>query len=146
MIESYEYGVIAEYMNHIWASLFNRLQNQNTKTPRLVRCVIVFMSLFLAKHWVQTLVDLVNSVEANLFHVILGELWIPNLNTINTGYNYTEVKLSAVASTKLLCESALLLDPAAEELWGKLLDAVLTLLVSMPLPLPQEERERAEDE
>ncbi|KAI3721311.1 hypothetical protein L2E82_32320 [Cichorium intybus] len=81
---------------------------------------------------VHTLVDLINSVEPDLFHVILGEFWIPNLKTI-TGY--TEIKLSAVASTKLLCESAVLLDPAAEELWGKLLDAVVTLL-----SLPEEER------
>ncbi|KAI3721198.1 hypothetical protein L2E82_32204 [Cichorium intybus] len=137
VIENCEYGVIAEHMNHIWASVLTLLQN--SKTPRLVRCVIIFMSLFLVKHGVQTLVDLINSVKADSFDVILGEFWIPNLNTI-TGYN--EVKLCAVASTKLLCESALLLDPAAEELWVKLLDAIVSLL---SLPLPEEERVEDDD-
>lgn len=59
VIENYRYDVIVEYMNHTWASMYTRLQN--SKTPRLVRWVIVFMSLFLVKHGVQTLVDLINS-------------------------------------------------------------------------------------
>ncbi|GJV23332.1 exportin-2 [Tanacetum coccineum] len=134
VIENLGYNVLAEYMNHIWATLFTRLQNN--KTPRLVRCLIIFMSLFLVKHGIQTLVDSVNSVQANLFNAILGQFWIPTLKTI-TGN--TEVKLSAVASTKLLCESPSLLDPAAEELWGKLLDGIVTLL-------SQPEEQRVEDE
>nr|XP_043618630.1 exportin-2 [Erigeron canadensis] len=123
IIENLGYDVIAEYMNHIWASLFTRLQN--SKTPRLVRCLIIFMSLFLVKHGIQTLVDSINSVQANLFQAIVGQFWIPNLSTI-TGT--IEVKLCAVASSKLLCESQSLLDPAAEELWGRLLDGIVTLL------------------
>lgn len=134
IIENLGYDVMAEYMNHIWASLFTRLQN--SKTARLVRCLIIFMSLFLVKHGIQTLVDSINSVQANLFHAILGQFWIPNLKTI-TGN--TEVKLAAVASSKLLCESPSLLDPAAEETWGKLLDGIVTLL-SLP------EEQRVEDE
>ncbi|KAK9056120.1 hypothetical protein SSX86_027208 [Deinandra increscens subsp. villosa] len=134
IIENLRYDVMAEYMRDIWSSLFLRLQN--SKTPRLVRCLIIFMSLFLVKHGMQTLIDSINSVQANLFHIILEQIWIPNLKNL-TGY--TEVKLSAVASTKLLCESPLLLDPAAEKLWGSLLDSIVTLL-------SQPEEQRVEDE
>ncbi|KAJ0590304.1 putative importin-beta domain, exportin-2, armadillo-like helical, exportin-2, central [Helianthus annuus] len=134
IIENLGYDVLSEYMIHIWSSLFTRLQK--SKTPRLVRCLIILMSLFLVKHGNQCLIDSINSVQANIFNMILDQIWIPNLKTI-TGY--TEVKLSAVASTKLLCESTLLLDPAAEQLWGKLLDSVVTLL-------SQPEEERVEDE
>ncbi|XP_071696769.1 exportin-2-like [Rutidosis leptorrhynchoides] len=134
LIENLGYNVMSEYMNHIWASLFTRLQN--SKTPRLVRCLIIFMSLFLVKHGIQTLVDSINSVQANLFQAILGQFWIPNLKTITGNI---EVKLSAVASSKLLCESQALLDPAAEELWGKLLDGIVTLF-------SQPEEQRIEDE
>ncbi|XP_076957466.1 exportin-2-like [Bidens hawaiensis] len=134
IVENLGYDVLKEYMSHIWSSLFTRLQN--SKTPRLVRCLIILMSLFLVKHGIQALIDSINSVQANLFHMILDQIWIPNLKSI-TGY--TEVKLSAVASTKLLCESPLLLDPAAEQLWGKLLDSILTLL-------SQPEEQRIEDE
>ncbi|GJU36818.1 exportin-2 [Tanacetum coccineum] len=48
---------------------------------------------------------------------------IPNVKSINGTY-----KVSVVASSKLLCESPLLLDPAAEVLCGKLLDGIVTLL------------------
>nr|GEZ32540.1 exportin-2 [Tanacetum cinerariifolium] len=100
-------------MNNILFTLFTRLQNN--AALRLVRCLVIFMLLFLVKHDTQTLVDSVNSVGANLFNSILDKFWIPTLMTI-TGN--TEVKLSAVASAKLLCESPSLLDPAAEELWA----------------------------
>lgn len=90
------------------------------------------------KHGVEALVDSINSVQANLFQVILSRFWIPNLKTI-TGY--TEVKLIAVASAKLLCESPSMLDPAAEELCGKLLDGVVTLL-----SLPEEGKVEDEQE
>ncbi|KAL8208094.1 hypothetical protein R6Q57_007506 [Mikania cordata] len=134
IIESLGYDVTAEHIKNIWGSLFTRLQN--SKTPRFVRCLIIFLSLFLVKHGIQTLVDSINSIQSNLFQQLLALVWISNLKTI-TGY--TEVKLSAVASTKLLCESPLLLDPAAEELWGKLLDSIVTLL-------SQPEEARVEDE
>ncbi|GJS17472.1 exportin-2 [Tanacetum coccineum] len=134
VIENLGYDILAEYMNDIWGTLFTRLQNN--KTARLVRCLIIFMSLFLVKHGIKTFVDSVNSVQANLFNAILDKFWIPTLKTI-TGN--TEVKLSAVASTILLCESPSLLDPAAEELWGKLLDGIVTLL-------SQPEEQRVEDE
>ena len=121
-------------MNDIWHTLFTRVQNN--KTARLVRCLIIFMSLFLFKHGIQTLVVSVDSLQANLFNAILDTFWIPTLKTI-TGN--TEIKLSAVASVKLLCESLSLLDPAAEELWGKLLDGIVILL-------SQPEEQRVEDE
>ncbi|KAI6702616.1 hypothetical protein NL676_011752 [Syzygium grande] len=37
-------------------------------------------------------------------------------------------QLTAVASTRLLCESPLLLDAAASRHWGKMLDSIMTLL------------------
>jgi len=47
--------------------------------------------------------------------------------------------LAAVASTRLICESPILLDPAAAESWGKMVDSIVTLL-SRP------EQERADEE
>nr|GEZ38336.1 hypothetical protein [Tanacetum cinerariifolium] len=121
---------LVQYMNYIWFTLFTRVQNN--ATPRLVRCLIIFMSLFMVKHGTQTLVDSVNSAGVNLFNSILDMFWIPTLKTI-TGN--TVVELSAVASAKLLCKSPSLLDLAAEELWGKLLDGIVTLLSQ-----PEEQR------
>lgn len=38
------------------------------------------------------------------------------------------MKLTSVASTRLICESPSLLEPAVVELWGKMLDSIIALL------------------
>ncbi|XP_027336191.1 exportin-2 isoform X2 [Abrus precatorius] len=62
--------------------------------------------------------------------------WIPNLKLI---VGDIELKLAAVASTRLICESPVLLDPAASVSWGKMVDSIVTLL-SRP------EQDRVEEE
>ncbi|KAJ9171521.1 hypothetical protein P3X46_014879 [Hevea brasiliensis] len=134
VIENLDYGVIAPYMVHIWNALFTRLQNK--RTVKFVKSLLIFMSLFLVKHSSANLVDTMNAVQPNIFMVILEQFWIPNLKLI-TGP--IEVKLAAVASSRLICESPSLLDAAAIRHWGKMLDSVVTLL-SRP------EEDRVEDE
>ncbi|GAB4838288.1 hypothetical protein Ancab_027816 [Ancistrocladus abbreviatus] len=134
IVENLGYDVIAPYMGHIWAALFTRLQN--SRTVRFVRCLLIFMSLFLVKHGSTTLMDSVNAVQPNLFGMILEQFWIPNLKLI-TGY--IELKLTSVASTRLICESPALLDPAASRLWGKMLDSIVTLVSR-----PEQDRVEAE--
>lgn len=134
VIENLEYGVIVPYVPHIWTALFTELQKR--RTVRLIKSLLIFMSLFLVKHGSASLVDLMNAVQPNIFQGILVQFWIPNLKHI-TGA--TETKLTAVASTRLICESPSLLDAAAAEHWGKMLDSIVTLL-SRP------EQDRVEDE
>lgn len=123
IMESLGYDVIAPYMGHIWACLFKRLQDN--KTMKFVRCLVILMSLILVKHGWNNLVDSINAVQPNLFLIILEQFWIPNLKQI-TGV--IEVKLTAVASTKLICECPLLKDAAAARKWGQMLDSIVTLL------------------
>ncbi|GLT84792.1 hypothetical protein SLE2022_030060 [Rubroshorea leprosula] len=134
VIENLDYGVIAPYMPNIWKTLFMRLQNN--RTIKFQKSLVIFMSLFLVKHGATNLVDTMNSVQPNIFFAILEQFWIPNLKLI-TGA--VELKLTAVASTKLICESPVLLDAAAAKHWGKMLDSIVTLL-SRP------EQERVEEE
>ncbi|KAJ9188159.1 hypothetical protein P3X46_003548 [Hevea brasiliensis] len=134
VIENLDYGVIAPYMVHIWNALFTRLQNK--RTVKFVKSLLIFMSLFLVKHGSANLVDTMNAVQPNIFMVILEQFWIPNLKLI-TGP--IEVKLAAVASSRLICESPALLDAPAVRHWGKMLDSIVTLL-SRP------EEDRVEDE
>ncbi|XP_057468162.1 exportin-2-like [Actinidia eriantha] len=134
VVENLGYDVIAPHMVHIWAALFMRLQN--SRTVKFVKSFLIFMSLFLVKHGSQNLVDSMNTVQPNIFLVILEQFWIPNLKMITGSI---ELKLTSVASTKLICESQALLDPAASRHWGKMLDSIVTLL-SRP------EQDRVEEE
>ncbi|PSS04147.1 Exportin-2 like [Actinidia chinensis var. chinensis] len=134
VVENLGYDVIAPHMVHIWAALFTRLQN--SRTVKFVKSFLIFMSLFLVKHGSQNLVDSMNTVQPNIFLVILEQFWIPNLKMITGSI---ELKLTSVASTRLICESQALLDPAASRHWGKMLDSIVTLL-SRP------EQDRVEEE
>ncbi|XP_010267582.1 PREDICTED: exportin-2 [Nelumbo nucifera] len=132
--ENIGYDVIAPYMGHIWAALFTRLQNN--RTVKFVKALVIFMSLFLVKHGSANLVNSMNAVQPNVIIAILEQFWIPNLKQI-TGT--IELKLTSIASTRLLCESPVLLDASAAALWGKMLDSIVTLL-SRP------EQDRVEEE
>ncbi|KAF5733505.1 Exportin-2 -like protein [Tripterygium wilfordii] len=134
VIENLEYGGIAPFVHHIWSTLFGRLQRH--RTIKFIKSLLIFMSLFIVKHGSGNLVDTMNAVQPNIFLVILEQFWIPNLKLI-TGT--IELKLTAVASTKLICESPALLDAAGARHWGKMLDSIVTLL-SRP------EDDRVEDE
>lgn len=130
VIENLQYEVLSPYIGHIWGVLFTRLQAR--QTIRFVKLLVIFMSLVLVKHGPAVLVESINSVQPNLFITLLDKFWIPNLKQI-TGF--VEVKLTASASTRLLCESPILLDSSATELCGKMLDSIITLLAR-----PEEQR------
>ncbi|KAG2290547.1 hypothetical protein Bca52824_050151 [Brassica carinata] len=134
VIEYLDYGAIAPYMTGVWNALFIRLQNK--KTVKFQKSLVVFMSLFLVKHGHAYLADTMNTVQPNIFTTIVQQFWIPNLKLI---MGSIEVKLTAVAATRLICETPALLDPAASKIWGAMLDSIVTL-VSRP------EQERAIDE
>ncbi|KAK7389795.1 hypothetical protein VNO78_25089 [Psophocarpus tetragonolobus] len=123
VVESLEYNAIRPYISHIWAALFRELQKR--RTVKLIKSLLIFMSLFLIKHGCDNVVNTMNSVQSGIFAVILNQFWIPNLKLITGAI---ELKLTAVASTKLICHSKDLLDPAASVSWGKMVDSIVTLL------------------
>eukprot|EP00252_Welwitschia_mirabilis_P008441 TRINITY_DN2027_c0_g1_i1.p1 TRINITY_DN2027_c0_g1~~TRINITY_DN2027_c0_g1_i1.p1 ORF type:complete len:966 (-),score=126.84 TRINITY_DN2027_c0_g1_i1:393-3290(-) len=124
VVENLKYEVIASYVGHIWSALFLRLQNQ--RTLKFVKSFIIFMSLFVVKHGHVALVDSINSVQANIFPVILEQFFISALKSI-TGV--LETKLCAIASARLLSESPTLLADGSVALWGRLLDSTISLLI-----------------
>ncbi|KAK9742855.1 hypothetical protein RND81_03G200800 [Saponaria officinalis] len=134
VVENLALDVIAGYTQPILVSLLTRLQS--SPTPKFVRCLIIFMSLFIVKHGWNNLVDTFERIQPGMLLTILEKFWMPNLKQI-TGP--TETKLTAVASTKLICEYPGLLNPASARLWGKMLDSIVTL-VTRP------EEDRVEDE
>uniref|UniRef100_A0A0C9S7F6 TSA: Wollemia nobilis Ref_Wollemi_Transcript_13726_3457 transcribed RNA sequence n=1 Tax=Wollemia nobilis TaxID=56998 RepID=A0A0C9S7F6_9CONI len=135
-IENLSYEVLSPYLRQIWTTLFLRIENQHTL--KFVKSLIIFMSLFLVKHGHVLLADSINSIQPNLFIMILERFWVPTLKSI-TGV--LETKLCSVASTRLLCESLTLMDDSCALLWGKMLDSIMSLIVR-----PEEERVEEEIE
>ncbi|XP_057778621.1 exportin-2 [Salvia miltiorrhiza] len=133
VIENLGYDVVSAYISHIWFTLFQRLQNN--KTTKIVKSLIIFMSLFLVKHGPEKLVGSMNAVQPDVFIQILEKVWIPDLKSI-TGPQ--ELKLTSVASTRILCEY---LSPSHSERWGKFLDSIVTLISR-----PEEDRVDEEPE
>ncbi|XP_027115455.2 exportin-2 [Coffea arabica] len=131
VIENVAYDVIFPFVQQIWVILFNRLSS--SKTVKFVKNLIIFMSLFLVKYGSQTLADTINAVQPDIFRTILEQFWVPNLKLITGSL---ELKLTSVASTKLICQSP---DNLDSKTWGKLLDSIVTLL-SRP------EEDRVDDE
>lgn len=134
VIESLEYDVIKPYISHIWAAIFRELQKR--RTVKLLKSLLIFISLFLIKHGSSSVIETMNTVQPDIFSAILTQFWIPNLKLITGDI---ELKLASVASTRLICESPLLLDPAASVSWGKMVDSIVTLL-------SRAEQDRVEDE
>ncbi|KAH0450584.1 hypothetical protein IEQ34_021276 [Dendrobium chrysotoxum] len=124
VVENLGFDMIGQYITHIWSVLFYQLQDRST--VKFVNSLVVFMSLVLVKHGPVVLVDSINAVQDNIFVVIIKNFWIPNLKLISGSI---EVKLTSVASTRLICESPTLLDVSTVELWGKMLDSIIALLV-----------------
>ncbi|XP_051129556.1 exportin-2-like [Andrographis paniculata] len=134
VIDNLGYDVLTPYISHIWVALFNRLQQVN-RTVKFIKSLVIFMSLFLVKHGPEKLVGSMNAVQPDVFRAILEQFWIPNLKLI---VGSMELKLTAVASTRLLCES---LSPSDSRLWGKMLDSIVTLISR-----PEEDRVEEEPE
>ncbi|KAL2553665.1 Exportin-2 [Forsythia ovata] len=74
-----------------------------------------------------------NVVQPDVLFTIVKQCWTTNLKVI-TGF--LELKLTSIASTRLICES---LTTSDSKIWEKMLDNIVTLL-SRP------EQERVEDE
>ncbi|KAK6158894.1 hypothetical protein DH2020_006208 [Rehmannia glutinosa] len=133
VIENLGYDVVSPYISHIWVALFKRLQYN--RTVKFIKSLVIFMSLFLVKHGPENLAGSMNAVQPDIFRTILEQFWIPNLKLITGSM---ELKLTSVASTRLLCES---LSPSDSKLWGKMLDSIVTLISR-----PEEDRVEEEPE
>ncbi|CAI9109891.1 OLC1v1009814C1 [Oldenlandia corymbosa var. corymbosa] len=133
VIENVCFDVIQPLLRDIWLVLFKRLSGK--PTGKFVKNLLIFMSLFLVKYGADKLVASINAIEDGLFYYMLEQLWIPSLEKI---FGFIELKLTSVASTKLICESP--------ELWEsglavKLLNSTLSLVTR-----PKHERAMQEDE
>ena len=82
-----------------------------TKSSTLVlrRLVINFMSLFSAKHGTEILIRAVNSVQPDLFDMVLGQIWISGATKV---HGALKRKNAAIGLVNILCNTPYMLEPA----------------------------------
>jgi len=118
--------LLADVLKTVLTILFTRLMG--SRTPKFVKCLIVFLSLFSVKLGPDTLIQTVESVQAGggLWRQIFLNVWLRDMQKVS-GKNSR--KLCCVALTKLLCESpAMMTDALFVDLWPAALLAELKML------------------
>ena len=115
-------AAFAPFLTQIWQLVFSRLQH--ARTAKLARAVSVFLSLFVAKHGLQSVTESIDRVQAGLFPMLLDTVWLPAAGQISGD---VEKKLCAVALTRVLVESPQLMADGAAALWQRVLAAVMKI-------------------
>eukprot|EP01087_Luapelamoeba_hula_P019082 TRINITY_DN6277_c0_g1_i1.p1 TRINITY_DN6277_c0_g1~~TRINITY_DN6277_c0_g1_i1.p1 ORF type:complete len:1049 (+),score=219.24 TRINITY_DN6277_c0_g1_i1:42-3149(+) len=123
VVESMSTPMLQKYLSNIFTLIFSRLQV--CKTMKFIRSFIVFLCLFISKHGATVVVQLVDSIQPRLFHMVLESLLLPNLQKV-TGH--IERKLCCIAISTLLGDCPAMLSEPYYALWGKLLQAVVTVI------------------
>jgi len=97
------------------------------KTQKLIRCIIIFFSHFIIKYGAQELITQIDSIQTNMFQMVIERLFIPELSKIDDN----DKKLSAIAVTHLLCDpESMITGIYFNQLWLKLLQALIRLFES----------------
>ncbi|CAF3797152.1 unnamed protein product [Rotaria socialis] len=118
-------GCLNNYLKDIFIVIFTRLTK--AKTQKLIRCIIVFFSYFTIKNGAQELIIQVDSIQANMFQMVVERLIIPELSKVDDN----DKKLCAVAITHLLCDPEQMTTGIySNNLWLALLQALLRLFES----------------
>ncbi|KPJ07726.1 Exportin-2 [Papilio machaon] len=124
-----------QYSKQIITLLFQRLSS--SKTTKYVRGLIAFLGFYAAHFGADTLVNLIDSVQANMFAMYTERVLIAELQRVSGAL---ERKAAAIGCVKLLCESEHFRTGALAAFWPKLLQALISLF-----ELPADESSLPED-
>jgi exportin-2 (importin alpha re-exporter) len=116
--------VVSNYLPRIFSVLFSRLDRK--KTTKYVRCLILFLSLFVIRHGAATLIRVIEAMKSGLFSQVFS-VWIADLHRVTGNI---ERKTCSVAFTNLLFDSQFLQYPTARDMFGSALAANIKFLES----------------
>eukprot|EP01114_Cavostelium_apophysatum_P013267 TRINITY_DN3173_c0_g1_i1.p1 TRINITY_DN3173_c0_g1~~TRINITY_DN3173_c0_g1_i1.p1 ORF type:complete len:974 (+),score=292.68 TRINITY_DN3173_c0_g1_i1:302-3223(+) len=110
------------HMKTIFTIVFSRLQT--SKTTKFIKGFLVFMSFFIGKHGATFVMEQIDTVQQDLFAMILGSLWISNIQKVN---GPIERKMACVAMARLLGETPRMMQPPYLPFWPQLLSAFISV-------------------
>jgi len=115
--------VLNEYIKQILFLLFQRLNS--SKTTKLVKNMLVFMSLYSYKYGPNNLMALIDGLQAGMFTMVLEKLYLVDLQKVSGNL---ERKICAVGITKILVECQTLLSSENyTKIWCALLESLIGL-------------------
>lgn len=129
IVENLSFADFDQYLPDIFKEIFTRMSAD--KTLKYVKSFLVFLCLFVAKHGPSNVIGRIDSLQPNLFSMVVGTL-IGNVGKVN---GKIERKICSVGMIKLLTESPEMLTTYVS-FWPQLLNALLGVL-----ELPEDESE-----
>ncbi|XP_015789619.1 exportin-2 [Tetranychus urticae] len=121
LMENLSGDILAPYWNRVLILLFSRLTS--SKTVKFIRSLLIFLSLFAYKYGAQNLVTLIESIQVNMFIMVIERLYIPEVQKVS---GTLERKICAVGMTEIL-KLPVLIEGAAQHLWSNMLQSLIAL-------------------
>ncbi|XP_059055862.1 exportin-2 [Achroia grisella] len=118
--------VMQPYTKQIITLLFQRLSS--SKTTKYVRGLIAFLGFYAAHFGAESLIDVIESVQTNMFAMYMERVLIADLQKVS---GTLERKAAAVGCVKLLT-SQRLREPPLDALWPPLMQALISLFELPP--------------
>ena len=119
---SFELAELASFINPIFTLCLQRLQSNKKVGASMVRC----WSVFVARHGPAAFRAQLESIQPNLFAMLIRGVWADSLNAVSGGV--IARKGAAIATARLLTECPELVGD--QQTFGVLLQAMLLMLLS----------------
>ena len=120
MIEFMPRETLAEHIKGIFQLLFQRLTS--SKTTKFIKSFLVFIFLYTCHYGGDSLQELCDSIQPNLFGMVIQRLVILEVQKVS---GTTEKKICAVGMTKWLCETSCLLTGTYSQYWPQVLQTLV---------------------
>ena len=122
LIEHGNQQLLSAYWKDILVVLFKRLQS--SKTTKYVKGLIVCLSLFSGKLGGSYLLEMIDSIQLELFAMLLEKVIIPDLQKVS---GFVERKICAIGLVHILTETPQILNEPYQSFWVPLLNALINL-------------------
>ena len=129
LVLHFEPNHLSPYMNKIFLLLFQRLTS--SKTTKYIKSLLVFFSLFSYKYGPKSLVDIIDSLQLNMFGMVIERLLLNDLQKVS---GPVDKKICAIGVAKILFEYPEMVSGHYKRFFGPLFRALVALL-----ELPEDE-------
>ncbi|KAA0201367.1 hypothetical protein HAZT_HAZT011850 [Hyalella azteca] len=123
LLQSLLLHVPHQAIENFWPQLFSVMFRRLTtnKTTKYIKSILIFFSAFIMVHSVESLVVLIERLQAGMFSMVLDKLVVPELPKIGQ----TERKLCCVALTNVLCDPRVYAGQWGGNHWGSVLQTLI---------------------